>query len=85
MQYTIERESRTQKVLRKFRSISEDCFLSGVLFLAKITKSEKLSAWVTSYTMKKIQSMQQQIIRMKWDKVTLEKATAAINEKQSNN
>lgn len=81
MEYTIKPENRFQKALKKFQSAAEDRFLSIVLFLAKITKSEKLSAWIEKYTEKRMQQLQQEIIRMKWNQETLKKATIAIQKK----
>lgn len=82
MDYIIKKESKFQKALKQVRSKSGDVFLSGVMFLAKISKSEKLSRWIERYTEKKVQQLQQEIIRMKWNKVTLEKATAQIHSNQ---
>lgn len=81
MEYTIKPENRFQKTLKKFQSAAEDRFLSIVLFLTKVTKSEKLSAWIEKYTEKKMQQLQQEIIRMKWNQETLKKATIAIQKK----
>ena len=82
MEYTIKKESKFQKALKQVRSKSEDVFLSGVMLLAKISKSKKISRWIERYTEKKMQQLQQEIIRMKWNKVTLEKATAQIHSNQ---
>lgn len=81
MDYIIKKESKFQKALKQVRSKSEDVFLSGIMFLAKISKSEKLSRWIERYTKKKMQQLQQEIIRQRWHKETLKKATAAIHEK----
>lgn len=85
MQYEIKRDSKLKRTMKKIHSAAEDCFLSVVVFLAGITKSEKLSNWIESYTRKKIQKMQSEIIRMKWDNITLQKAKEAINEQQNIN
>lgn len=82
MQYTIKPENKFQTAIKNLTSKVEDIFLSMVMILAKITKSEKLSAWLQGYTEKKMQQLQQEIIRMKWDKITLDKATAAIQNQE---
>lgn len=82
MDYTIKKESKFQKALKQVHSKSEDVFLSGIMLLANISKSEKLSRLIEKYTEKKMQQLQQEIIRMKWDKITLEKATAQIHSNQ---
>lgn len=83
MEYTIKPESKFQKLRKQLQSKTEDIFLSSALCLARITKSEKLSAWIERYTEKKMQQLQQEIIRMKWNQVTLEKATAQIRQKEN--
>ena len=81
MQYTIKRKGKFQNLTDKVKSKLEDIFLSVLLWFVNFSKSEKLSAWIQRYTEKKMQRLQQEIIRMKWDKVTLDKATVAIHEK----
>ena len=83
MEYTIKKESKFQKALKQVRSKSEDVFLSGIMFLAKISKSEKLSRWIERYTEKKMQQLQQEIIRQRWDLITLQKASEAIHNTQN--
>lgn len=83
MDYIIKKESKFQKALKQVHSKSEDFFLSGVMFLAKITKSEKLSRWIERYTEKKMQQLQQEIIRQRWDLITLQKASEAIHNTQN--
>lgn len=83
MEYTIKKESKFQKALKQVHSKSEDVFLSGVMFLAKISKSEKLSRWIERYTEKKMQQLQQEIIRQRWDLITLQKASEAIHNTQN--
>lgn len=83
MDYMIKKESKFQKALKQVRSKSEDVFLSGVMFLAKISKSEKLSRWIERYTEKKMQQLQQEIIRQRWDLITLQKASEAIHNTQN--
>lgn len=53
------------------------------MFLAKISKSEKLSRWIERYTEKKMQQLQQEIIRQRWDLITLQKASEAIHNTQN--
>lgn len=83
MEYTIKPESIIQKTWKRVCSFTDDCFLSTVLFIAKLTKSEKLTKWAVTYTEKKMKKMQQQLIRMRWHKTTLDKAAASIHEGQS--
>lgn len=83
MEYTIKKESKFQKALKQVRSKSEDVFLSGVMLLAKISKSKKLSRWIERYTEKKMQQLQQEIIRQRWDLITLQKASEAIHNTQN--
>lgn len=83
MDYIIKKESKFQKALKQVRSKSEDVFLSGVMLLAKISKSEKLSRWIERYTEKKVQQLQQEIIRQRWDLITLQKASEAIHNTQN--
>lgn len=83
MDYIIKKESKFQKTLKQVRSKSEDVFLSGIMFLAKISKSEKLSRWIERYTEKKMQQLQQEIIRQRWDLITLQKASEAIHNTQN--
>lgn len=83
MDYIIKKESKFQKALKQVHSKSEDVFLSGVMFLAKISKSEKLSRWIEKYTEKKMQQLQQEIIRQRWDLITLQKASEAIHNTQN--
>lgn len=83
MDYIIKKESKFQKALKQVRSKSEDVFLSGIMLLAKISKSEKLSRWIERYTEKKVQQLQQEIIRQRWDLITLQKASEAIHNTQN--
>lgn len=78
MEYTIKPETKFHKTLKYIQSKTEDIFLSSALCLAKITKSEKLSAWISRHTEKKMQQLQQEIIRQKWDLITLQKASESI-------
>lgn len=80
MEYTIKSESKFQKLRKQLQSKTEDIFLSSALCLAKITKSEKLSAWIERNTEKKMQQLQQEIIRQKWDLITLQKASESIHK-----
>lgn len=83
MQYEIIRESKIKQVSKKIHSWFEDSLLSVLMFLARILHSEKLNQWIASYTQKKIQRMQQELIKMKWNKIPLDKAVQSIHEKQS--
>lgn len=83
MDYIIKKESKFQKALKQVRSKSEDVFLSGVMLLAKISKSKKLSRWIERYTEKKMQQLQQEIIHQRWDLITLQKASEAIHNTQN--
>lgn len=80
MEYTIYREKKLDRIKKSCANKCEEIFLSTVLFLAKITKSKALANFLEAFTKKKIQRMQQEIIRKKWDMVTLEKAQNAINQ-----
>ena len=51
--------------------------------IANITKSEKISNWIQNYMEKKIQKMKSELVKMKWDKITLEKAATQIRDKKS--
>lgn len=82
MEYTINRHNKIQTILKNIKSKSEDIFLSVLLLLARFSQSEKLAALIKRYTEKKTQQLQQEIIRLKWDKFTLDKAAAAIHEKE---
>ncbi len=81
MEYTIHREKKFDKIKKSCANKFEEIFLSIVLFLVKVTKSKTLANFLESFTKKKIQRMQQEITRAKWDMVTLEKAQNAINSK----
>jgi len=83
MEYTIKPETKFHKVLKSIQSKAEDIFLSVILNLARITKSEELSAWLNRYTEKKMQQLQQEIIRMKWNQVTLDKAISSIRNQDT--
>ena len=80
MEYTIHREKKFDKIKKSCANKCEEFFLSIVLFLAKVTKSKTLANFLEAFTKKKIQRMQQEIIRKKWDMVALEKAQNAINQ-----
>lgn len=80
MEYTIDQKGNFRKLIDKAKSRLEDIFLSVLLLLAKFSKSKKLDAWIKRYTEKKTQQLQQELIRLKWDKVTLDKAAAAIRK-----
>lgn len=80
MEYTIHREKKFDKIKKSCANKCEEIFLSIVLFLVKVTKSKTLANFLESFTQKKIQRMQQEITRAKWDMVTLEKAQNTINQ-----
>lgn len=85
-EYTIYKESKYDKLKKKFSRISsriEDIFLSVALWLANILHSDKLNDWIESYTEKRMQKLQHEIIRQQWDKITLEKSLDSIHQKQN--
>lgn len=83
MTYIIKKLSLRQQLFQKIKSKSEDIFLTLALYLVKLTKSKKLSNWMQSYTKKKIPKMQLEIVRMNWNKNTLNQAVTAIRAKES--
>lgn len=82
MHYEIHRENKLHQPLEKIRSTLDDCFISLMLWTATVTHNERLSMWVLSYTKRKIERLQREILRKKWGKVTLDKAVQHIREEQ---
>lgn len=85
-EHTIYKESKYDKLKKKFSRIGsrmENIFLSVVLWLASIFHSDKLNNWIESYTEKRMQKLQREIIKKQWDKVTLEKSLDSIHKKQN--
>lgn len=85
-EHTICKESKYDKLKKKFSRIGsriEDIFLSVALWLANILHSDKLNDWIESYTEKRMQKLQYEIIRQQWDKITLEKSLDSIRQKQN--
>lgn len=82
MEYMIKPEQKFHKILKQLQSKVEDTLLAAILLVANITKSKKISNWINRYTEKKIQKMQAEIIRMRWDKITLDKAVSSIRNNQ---
>ena len=80
MQYTIYPESKLQKLYKSIKSKAENVFISSVLMLAKFSKSKHLINWYSNYMDKKINSINHEIIRDKWDSVTLNKALDSIHK-----
>ena len=68
-EHTICKESKYDKLKKKFSRIGsriEDIFLSVALWLANILHSDKLNDWIESYTEKRMQNLQRQIIRQQY-------------------
>lgn len=78
MEYTIKKTPKIKQIFHKYHDKAADFFLSAILWLAKTTKSQFLAKYIESSTKKKMQRLQQEIIRQRWDLVTLEKAQKAI-------
>ena len=53
--------------MKNLSSKLEDIFLTSTLWLAKTTKSQVLSNFITEYVERKTQKIQHEIIRQKWD------------------
>ena len=53
--------------MKNLSSKLEDIFLTITLWLAKTTKSQVLSNFITEYVERKTQKIQHEIIRQKWD------------------
>ena len=53
--------------MKNINSRLEDFFLAVTLWLAKITKSQVLSDFISEYVEQKTQKIQHEIIRQKWD------------------
>lgn len=85
-EHTIYKESKYNKLKKRFSRISsriEDVFLSIALWLANILHSDKVNSWIESYTEKRMQKLQREIIKCQWDKITLEKSLDCIHKKQN--
>ncbi|MEY8518751.1 hypothetical protein AALC25_18000 [Lachnospiraceae bacterium 29-84] len=85
-EHTICKDSNLDNLKKKFSRIGsriENIFLSVALWLANILHSDKLNDWIESYTEKRMQKLQHEIIRQQWDKVTLEKSLDSIRQKQN--
>ena len=53
--------------MKNLSSRLEDIFLTITLWLAKTTKSQVLSNFISEYVERKTQKIQYEIIRQKWD------------------
>ncbi len=53
--------------MKNINSRLEDIFLAVILWLAKTTKSQVLSNFISEYVEQKTQKIQHEIIRQKWD------------------
>ena len=85
-EHTIYKESKYDKLIKKFSRISsriEDIFLSVILWLANIFHSDRLNDWIESYTENRMQKLKREIIRQRWHKITLEKSLDSIHKKQN--
>lgn len=59
--------------MKNINSRLEDISLSVTLWLAKATKSQVLSNFITEYVEQKTQEIQHEIIRQKWDLAAADK------------
>ena len=59
--------------MKNLSSKLEDIFLAVTLWLAKTTKSQVLSNFITEYVEQKTQKIQHEIIRQKWDLAAADK------------
>ena len=85
-EHTIYKKSNLDKFKKRFSRIGsriEDIFLSVSLWLADILHSARLNNWIESYTEKRMQNLQHEIIRQQWHKVSLEKSLDSIRQKQN--
>ena len=85
-EHTICQESQYGKLKKRFSKIGsriEDIFLSVALWLANILHSDKVNNWIESYTEKRMQKLQREIIKQQWDKVALEKSLDCMHKKQN--
>ena len=85
IEHTIYKESKynLKKRFSRIGSRTEDIFLSVALWLASILHSDKLNGWIELYTEKRMKKLQHEIIKQRWDKITLEKSLDSIRQKQN--
>lgn len=81
MQYIIKPINKFHQALKKIKSKLENIFLSILICIATFTHYKKLASWIEKYVQKNTFKLQQEIIRQKWDLVTLDKASKLIHNK----
>ena len=74
--------NRVQEFLHKICDKTEDIFFDIILKIPERFISSFLMEHIEHYIEKRTQELQQQIIKQRWQQVTLEKAVADIRDKK---
>ncbi len=78
----LEKHNRTKEFFRKLHSNLEDLAFSIILKLPNRFTPCWLMYWFNNYADRRIQELQQQIIKNKWEQAALEKALSDIHAQQ---
>ncbi len=84
--HILYKESHFDKFKKRFSRIGsriENLLLSAALWLTDVFHSDSLNRWIESYTEKRMQRLQHEIIRQQWNKAELEKSLDCIQRKQN--
>ena len=82
MEIEIKPHSRTKDFFDKLHSKAEDLLFLIIQKIPERFMPSFLIQWVSNYVEKRTMKLQQEIIRQKWEQVTLEKALQEIRSVQ---
>ena len=80
MEYIIIKENKLSKFKKNLSSITEKIYIKLFLFGATKTHIKFCEHHLTKYLERKNRKLQQEIIKARWDKVTLDNAVKSIQE-----
>lgn len=81
----IKPKSKLKEFFQGFRSTLEDLLFTIVTNLPESFLSSFLMNWLDSYTTKRTQELQQELVRQHWQQVYLKKAVEEIHSRQAKN
>ena len=80
MEYIIGKKNKLSKLKKKISSIAEKVYIKLFLFGTTKLHIKFCETHLTKYLERKNRKLQQEIIKARWDKVTLDKAIQTISK-----
>ena len=80
MEYIIGKANKLSKLKKKISSITEKIYIQLFLFGTTKLHIKFCETHLTKYLERKNRKLQQEIIKARWDKVTLDNAVKSIQE-----